>query len=69
MIKDHFKCGKHNKNDLVNAIFYLNKTGCQWPMLPKDFPPYSTIYFSYRHYKINGMITHSIILLKRLSKS
>ena len=25
---------------VVNAIFYLNKTGCQWEMLPHDFPDY-----------------------------
>lgn len=33
---------------ILNAIFYLNRTGCQWGMLPKDFPPKSTVfdYFS-----------------------
>jgi len=33
---------------VLNAIFYILKTGCQWNMLPKDFPPKSTVheYFS-----------------------
>lgn len=29
--------------EIVNAIFYLLATGCQWRMLPKDFAPYSTV--------------------------
>jgi transposase len=28
--------------DAVNAIYYIAQSGCQWRMLPKDFPPYST---------------------------
>ncbi len=33
---------------ILNAIFYVNRSGCQWSMLPKDFPPKSTVfdYFS-----------------------
>jgi transposase len=30
--------------DVVNAIFYLLQTGCQWRMLPREFPPRSTVY-------------------------
>jgi putative transposase len=29
--------------EIVNAIFYLNKTGCQWRYLPKDFPNYKWV--------------------------
>ncbi len=29
--------------DVVDAIFYLLQSGCQWSMLPKDFPPKSTV--------------------------
>ena len=29
--------------DAVNAISYIAQSGCQWRMLPKDFPPYSTV--------------------------
>ena len=35
---------KWSKRILVNAVFYVNKTGCQWRQLPKDFPPYQTVY-------------------------
>ena len=42
----HFN--KHTKRELVNAVLYLVKTGCQWRMLPKDFPPYETVWSFYR---------------------
>src|ERR1700733_39790 len=29
--------------DVVNAIFYIAQSGCQWRMLPKDFPPYGSV--------------------------
>src|SRR5258708_237053 len=34
---------KTDLRDVVNAIFYLLRTGCQWRYLPKDFPPKSTV--------------------------
>lgn len=40
----------HAKRDVVNAIFYLNKTGCQWRMLPSDFPPWKTVYDHYSNW-------------------
>ncbi len=30
--------------EILNAIFYVQRTGCQWEMLPHDLPPYSTVY-------------------------
>src|SRR6266850_1442936 len=29
--------------DVVDAILYTARTGCQWRMLPKDFPPFTTV--------------------------
>ena len=40
--------GRHRRTDLravVDAIFYLLQTGCQWGLLPKGFPPKSTAHF------------------------
>ena len=33
---------------VLDAILYIARTGCQWRMLPKDFPPFTTVqdYFS-----------------------
>ena len=32
-----------NPRDLVDAILYILRTGCQWRMLPHDFPPWGTV--------------------------
>ena len=32
-----------NMRELINAIFYIGHTGCQWRALPKDFPPWTTV--------------------------
>lgn len=39
---------------VLNAIFYLVRTGCQWRMLPKDFPPWSTVHTWYRRWRTDG---------------
>lgn len=40
--------------EIVNACFYIVKTGCQWRMLPHDFPPWETVYDYFRQWKRNG---------------
>src|SRR5258708_34182976 len=45
------KRGRPRKTDLregVNAIRYLVRTGCGWEMLPRDFPPWQTVYWGFR---------------------
>jgi putative transposase len=39
---------------VVNAIFYYLKTGCQWRMLPREFPPWSTVAGYYRMWRQDG---------------
>ena len=38
---------KHDLRTIWNAIMYLVKTGCQWRMLPNDFPKWELIYYYY----------------------
>lgn len=38
---------KHDLRVIWNAIFYLVKTGCQWRMLPNDFPKWELVYYYY----------------------
>jgi len=45
----------HKKRKLVNAVRYLNKTGCQWRQLPNDFPLYSTVSSFYHRAKNSGL--------------
>jgi hypothetical protein len=35
----------HSLRDVLDAIFYVLKSGCHWRLLPYDFPPYSTVYY------------------------
>ena len=48
---DPYTTGRPRKVDLreiLNAIYYLNKTGCQWRYLPTDFPSYSLVSYYYQ---------------------
>jgi putative transposase len=42
---------------VLNAILYLVRTGCQWRLLPKDFPPWSTVHTWYRRWRTDGTWT------------
>src|ERR1700730_1385671 len=42
---------------VVNAIFYLLRTGCQWRMLPHQFPPWGTVYYYLRNWEKTGTWT------------
>tara|TARA_B100001996_G_scaffold293554_1_gene233739 strand:- start:191 stop:967 length:777 start_codon:yes stop_codon:yes gene_type:complete len=43
-----------NLREVINAIFYQLRTGCQWDMLPRSFPPKSTIYDYFSSWKHDG---------------
>ena len=40
---------------IVNAIVYVTRTSCQWRMLPKDQPPWQTVYGYFRRWTQNGL--------------
>lgn len=40
---------------VVNAIFYLERAGCAWRMLPHDFPPWQTVYTYFRNWRRDGV--------------
>ncbi len=49
-IKEYFSAGnksKYEKRELVNAVLYLVKTGCQWRALPTDFPKWKAVLMFY----------------------
>ena len=41
---------------ILDGIFYLLKTGCQWRQLPKDFPPWRTVYGYFQQWGDNGVL-------------
>jgi putative transposase len=51
--------------DVVDAIFYLLRTGCQWRYLPKDFPPKSTVWRYFDEWRHNGTLDTIHDLLRK----
>ena len=43
-----------NRREIINAIFYVLKTGGQWRQLPHDLPRWSTVYVYYRRWCLGG---------------
>jgi putative transposase len=39
---------------ILNATFYLLRSGCQWRMLPREFPPWSTVHHYFRLWRLDG---------------
>lgn len=51
LLPQHCAAGRPRRTDLrevLNALGYLVRTGCGWRMLPKDFPPWRTVYWWFR---------------------
>jgi transposase len=61
-------CGRTRETrmrDVVDAIFYIAQTGCQWRLVPKDFPPYSTVqryFYAWRDTGIWQTINHVLLM-------
>ena len=54
-ILDDNRKRQHNLRIVWNAILYLVKTGCQWRMLPRDYPHWSAVYYYFNKWKENGL--------------
>jgi putative transposase len=40
--------------EILNAVFYMLKSGCQWRMLPREFPPWKTVFHYFRTWRLDG---------------
>ena len=47
-----------NLRAVLNAIFYLLRTGCQWRLLPREFPPCGTVYHYFQAWRNSGAWVH-----------
>jgi putative transposase len=45
---------RYSLREIINAIFYLIKTGCQWRMLPSSFPNWQIVYYYFSKWKSDG---------------
>jgi putative transposase len=60
--------GRHRDTDMravVNGILYLLRSGCSWRMLPKDYPPWQTVYEYFSQWRKNGTLTRLHDALRR----
>lgn len=46
---------KTHIREIINAIFYLNRTGCAWRYLPREFPPWQTVYGYFARFSASGI--------------
>jgi len=51
--------------DVVDAVFYILRAGCQWRYLPKDFPPKSTVWRYFDEWRHNGTLDTIHDLLRK----
>jgi transposase len=54
--------------EVVNAIFYIMRSGCPWRLLPSDFPPWRTVYRWFAAWRDDGLferVNHALVLADR----
>ena len=44
------------KRQILDGIFYQLKNGCNWGDLPRDLPPYSTVFWYYKQWRCEGIL-------------
>jgi len=44
----------HSLRNICNAIFYVLRTGCPWRYLPSSFPPWQTVFYHFRRWRLKG---------------
>lgn len=45
---------QYTRREILNAILYVLRSGCQWRMLPHDLPNWQTVYTYYRNWRLDG---------------
>ena len=46
---------RYAKREIINAIFYLTRSGCGWRMMPKDLPPWRICYYYFARWQRDGV--------------
>jgi transposase len=51
------------KRQILDGVFYQLKNGCNWADLPRDLPPYSTVYWHYKQWRESGLMRKIMTVL------
>lgn len=72
LLKDEIPPAKHggrprksNIREILNAIFFIMRTGCQWDSLPEGFPPKSTVFLYFQTWQKDGTLERINDALRR----
>ena len=57
-----------DRQRVINGILYVNKTGCQWRMLPKDFGHWETVYGYFRRWRREGVWQRVMTALRQVER-
>lgn len=58
-----------SRREIVNATLYVARTGCQWRLLPREFPKWSTVYSCYHRWAWSGTLDKLHAALRREVRS
>lgn len=64
-------CGRpreHPVREILDAIFYVIRGGCSWRLLPHDFPPWGTVYYWFRRWRLDGLWQRILVALRRATR-
>lgn len=68
-IKPYFPTARQRRHELrreiLDAILYVVKTGCQWRMLPGEFAPWQTVYYYFRRWQEQGRLRCLLSAVRR----
>lgn len=62
------KLRAHSLREILNAIFYLLKSGCPWRLLPGDFPPWQTVFYHFRRFRLSGLWYRIFTILRAMER-
>jgi putative transposase len=73
-LKNHLPASKlptkmraHALREVFDAIFYVLKSGCPWRLLPGDFPPWQTVFYHFRRFRLSGL-WHRVFTILRAAE-
>jgi len=55
---------KYERREIVNALFYITRSGCQWRLMPNDLPHWKTVYTYFTKWHTAGVLEHMNTILR-----
>lgn len=59
----------HDRREVLNALFYMLRTGCQWRHLPHEFPPWKAVYGQFLRWRKKGILEEIHHILRKELRS